>query len=126
MYLHTLLFSSYVCVYCINRKSMVNLDLYNITSILFYIYMFVCVYILALESAERRCSSEGQWEGKPGIIQQPNSKGWTNYTPCYTPELFQLIKKLYAGGNEDVAKVSIYISHDSCYLYKNTSEAVHV
>lgn len=42
------------------------------------------------EFAERRCTIEGIWETKPG-----NLNGWTNYTPCYTPELFELIKKLY-------------------------------
>ena len=39
------------------------------------------------------------------FTQYPN--GWTNYTPCYTPEMLQLINKLYATGNEDAAKVSL-------------------
>lgn len=54
-----------------------------------------------LEYAERRCSSEGTWEGKPG----GTSVGWTNYTPCFSPEVVQLFRKLYANGNEDDAKV---------------------
>jgi hypothetical protein len=31
-------------------------------------------------------------------------QGWTNYTPCFTPEMLQLMKKLYAG-SEDAANV---------------------
>ncbi|XP_040175431.1 PDF receptor isoform X3 [Anopheles arabiensis] len=51
--------------------------------------------------AERRCSAEGQWEGKPG--SPPTLHGWTNYTPCYSPEVIQLFRKLYASGSDDEA-----------------------
>lgn len=57
------------------------------------------------EFAERKCSDDGRWEGKngtPGERDSPN--GWTNYTPCFTPEMLLLIRKLYTG-NEEAAKV---------------------
>ncbi|XP_058821177.1 PDF receptor isoform X5 [Topomyia yanbarensis] len=60
------------------------------------------------EFAERRCSSEGQWEGKPGV--PASVLGWTNYTPCYSPEVLQLFKKLYAGGHTDEADIKIDIA----------------
>uniref|UniRef100_A0A182FR52 G-protein coupled receptors family 2 profile 2 domain-containing protein n=1 Tax=Anopheles albimanus TaxID=7167 RepID=A0A182FR52_ANOAL len=60
------------------------------------------------EFAERRCSAEGQWEGKPGT--PPTLSGWTNYTPCYSPEVIQLFRKLYAGGSDDEANVKIDIA----------------
>lgn len=58
--------------------------------------------------AERRCSAEGRWEGKPGSTF--NSLGWTNYTPCYSPEVIQLFRKLYAGGSNDEAEIKIIIA----------------
>ncbi|XP_035902080.1 PDF receptor isoform X1 [Anopheles stephensi] len=58
--------------------------------------------------AERRCSAEGQWEGKPG--SPSNLHGWTNYTPCYSPEVIQLFRKLYAGGSDDEANDKIDIA----------------
>ncbi|XP_058455071.1 PDF receptor isoform X2 [Malaya genurostris] len=58
--------------------------------------------------AERRCSADGRWEGKPGV--PANTLGWTNYTPCYNPEVLQLFKKLYAGGNTDEADIKIDIA----------------
>ncbi|XP_058061895.1 PDF receptor [Anopheles bellator] len=58
--------------------------------------------------AERRCSAEGQWEGRPGT--PPTLSGWTNYTPCYSPEVIQLFRKLYAGGSDDEANVKIDIA----------------
>lgn len=53
-----------------------------------------------LEFAIRRCSVDGRWEGRiPDDFSSP--KGWTNYTPCYTKELFDLYNKLYAGSNTE-------------------------
>jgi len=57
-----------------------------------------------IESAERRCSSEGQWESRLG---EPDAIGWTNFTPCFRPEVNRLLKKIYAGGNDDVGKVKL-------------------
>lgn len=57
------------------------------------------------ENVERRCSAEGEWEVKPGTTRLQYPNGWTNFTPCYSPEMLQLLNKLYAGGNENVAKV---------------------
>lgn len=39
-------------------------------------------------------------------LQYPN--GWTNFTPCYTDDMRKLLEKLYAYGNEDMAKVSTH------------------
>uniref|UniRef100_A0AAG5CPX5 G-protein coupled receptors family 2 profile 2 domain-containing protein n=1 Tax=Anopheles atroparvus TaxID=41427 RepID=A0AAG5CPX5_ANOAO len=58
--------------------------------------------------AERRCSAEGQWEGKPG--SPATLVGWTNYTPCYSDPVLQLFKKLYAGGSEDDVNVKFDIA----------------
>ncbi|XP_055643083.1 PDF receptor isoform X2 [Toxorhynchites rutilus septentrionalis] len=58
--------------------------------------------------AERRCSAEGRWEGKPGPT--PGLLGWTNYTPCYSPEVIQLFRKLYARGSTDEVEVKIDIA----------------
>jgi hypothetical protein len=55
------------------------------------------------EFAYKRCSVDGRWEGRrSGVFTSP--QGWTNYTPCFTPEMLQLIRKLYAG-SEDTANV---------------------
>ncbi|XP_043266612.1 PDF receptor isoform X2 [Venturia canescens] len=60
--------------------------------------------------AERRCSDDGRWEGRGGVIGERESpNGWTNYTPCFTPEMLLLIRKLYTG-NEDAAKVKLEIA----------------
>lgn len=79
------------------------------------IFFFSCLYLYCIplpvppslshheEFAERRCSAEGQWEGKPG--SPPTLHGWTNYTPCYSPEVIQLFRKLYASGSDDEANV---------------------
>ncbi|XP_037918586.1 PDF receptor-like [Hermetia illucens] len=52
--------------------------------------------------AERRCGLDGRWEGKSNITSPENSNGWTNYTPCFPPEVQDLLNRLYAGGNEDI------------------------
>ena len=53
--------------------------------------------------AERRCMDTGYWEGR--TLRESSTAGWTNYTPCFIPEMWDLIKKLYATTEED-AKVS--------------------
>ncbi|XP_023726525.1 PDF receptor [Cryptotermes secundus] len=58
--------------------------------------------------AYKRCSIDGRWEGRTSGGESP-PQGWTNYTPCFTPEMLQLIKKLYAG-SEDAAKVKLDIA----------------
>ncbi|XP_046741752.1 PDF receptor [Diprion similis] len=71
---------------------------------------------------EKRCGEDGQWEGREGSFAgrgspvsggsenvHGESHGWTNYTPCFTPEMLQLIRKLYSG-SEDAAKVKLDIA----------------
>ncbi|CAG7705420.1 unnamed protein product, partial [Allacma fusca] len=36
------------------------------------------------KQAFRRCDASGQWLNRDGV---PDGKGWTNYTPCFTPEI---------------------------------------
>jgi hypothetical protein len=60
---------------------------------------------LYTEFAERRCSAEGQWEGRPGAVST-GSAGWTNYTPCFTEETLELFRKLYSGNETEVSKPS--------------------
>ncbi|XP_011501338.1 PREDICTED: PDF receptor [Ceratosolen solmsi marchali] len=65
---------------------------------------------------EKHCDEDGQWEGRsgtPGDRDSPN--GWTNYTPCFTPEMLLLIRKLYTG-SEDLAKVRLDIAAKTRYL----------
>ncbi|KAG8039738.1 hypothetical protein G9C98_000467 [Cotesia typhae] len=56
--------------------------------------------------AERRCSDDGRWLGRNG---ERSSNGWTNYTPCFTPEMLLLIRKLYTG-DEHAAKIKLDIA----------------
>ena len=52
------------------------------------------------ESVIKHCDASGRWNGKDAtdfdLVQ-----GWTNYTPCFTPELQELMKELYSGSEED-------------------------
>ncbi|KAG8337189.1 G-protein coupled receptor activity protein [Homalodisca vitripennis] len=60
------------------------------------------------EFATKRCSVDGRWEGKvSGDYTTP--QGWTNYTPCYTPEMLELFKKLYTG-SEEAARMKLDIA----------------
>lgn len=61
----------------------------------FFNLFFFCIP----EYAERRCSREGKWEGKLGAAPI-DPVGWTNYTPCFPPEMRQLFKKVYANEND--------------------------
>lgn len=58
--------------------------------------------ILLAEFAERRCSAEGKWEGKPGSTQV-YQHGWANYSSCYTPQVRELFEKL---GNDSEVSAS--------------------
>lgn len=71
------------------------------------------------EFAERRCSDSGQWAPmamgpSPDLTAAAASEfnssstsvggdhhggGWTNYTPCYTPELYDLFRRINETGN---------------------------
>ncbi|GAB0093914.1 GPCR, family 2, extracellular hormone receptor domain [Sergentomyia squamirostris] len=65
--------------------------------------------------AERRCSTKGDWLGKNGTLDFPATQtGWTNYTPCYTPEMRYIIEMLYIDG--DTAKDKIKIAERTRYL----------
>ncbi|XP_071451372.1 PDF receptor [Hetaerina americana] len=87
--------------------------------------------------AVKRCGANGRWEGKTtgashaedisaggvdhgggplgdgvggaGVSLGSSGHGWTNYTPCFTPEMLQLLKKLYSG-SEDEAEVKFRIA----------------
>ncbi|XP_055701921.1 PDF receptor [Phlebotomus papatasi] len=52
--------------------------------------------------AERRCSTKGEWIGRNVTSDAQTQAGWTNYTPCYTPEMQHIMNMLYL--NRDTAK----------------------
>lgn len=54
------------------------------------------------EYVERRCSSEGRWQVKPGSNSN-NTQGWTNYTSCYLPEILDLMMKLGTDSEREVS-----------------------
>ncbi|CAL8147634.1 unnamed protein product [Orchesella dallaii] len=62
------------------------------------------------KSAFRVCSGTGKWLDKDGI---PSSTGWTNYTPCLTPEILEIIRKL---GSHDEAETKINIASNTRIL----------
>ncbi|XP_058806073.1 PDF receptor-like isoform X2 [Phymastichus coffea] len=65
---------------------------------------------------EKRCGDDGRWEGRDGTTGDRDSpSGWTNYTPCFTPEMLLLIRKLYTG-SEDLAKVKLDIAAKTRHL----------
>ncbi|XP_059607496.1 PDF receptor [Phlebotomus argentipes] len=57
--------------------------------------------------AERRCSVRGEWIGRNGSSDIQNYTGWTNYTPCYTPEMQHIMNMLYLNGNTAKDKFNI-------------------
>lgn len=61
------------------------------------------LFISYVEIVERKCSSFGQWEPRPGQRNLTNNIGWTNYTICFTPEMSELYKMLQEGGNKEVS-----------------------
>ncbi|XP_055914545.1 PDF receptor isoform X2 [Eupeodes corollae] len=51
--------------------------------------------------AERLCLKNGLWANKPhDTVFNPH--GWTNYTPCFKPDVIDLMQQLYSGGNSEV------------------------
>lgn len=54
--------------------------------------------------ATKKCSAEGRWEGKHPGEEATSPQGWTNYTPCYTPEMLELFRKLYVGSEKAAMK----------------------
>jgi hypothetical protein len=62
------------------------------------------------EHTYKRCSVDGRWEGKDeGDFSTP--QGWTNYTPCFTPEILELIRKLYSNDDAKVRVLNYSIQH---------------
>lgn len=45
------------------------------------------------EFAVRKCSTEGFWEGKPGVVST-STVGWTDFSGCYFPEFKKLLEQL--------------------------------
>ncbi len=52
---------------------------------------------MSIEFAERKCDVNGKWD-----TNGKNPDGWTNYRPCYLPELLNIIKILNQTGEGDV------------------------
>ncbi|XP_046397721.1 PDF receptor, partial [Ischnura elegans] len=51
----------------------------------------------------------GIGSGDGGVSLGSSGHGWTNYTPCFTPEMRQLLEKLYSG-SQDEAEVKFRIA----------------
>lgn len=56
----------------------------------------------------RKCGINGKWVGRFG---EDSEKGWTNYTPCFTPEIRDIMRRL---GSEDEAQVTKFLTSSTC------------
>lgn len=66
---------------------------------------FVCLFLqLQTEFANRKCEIDGHWGVRPND-SEPNPAGWTDYGPCYKPEVIRLMKEI-----KDVNVSNIYHS----------------
>ncbi|XP_062138818.1 PDF receptor isoform X3 [Drosophila sulfurigaster albostrigata] len=43
--------------------------------------------------ANRKCELDGHWGGRPNETE-PNPAGWTDYGPCYKPEVIRLMQEI--------------------------------
>ncbi|EDW07698.2 PDF receptor isoform X2 [Drosophila mojavensis] len=43
--------------------------------------------------ANRKCELDGHWGGRPNETE-PNHAGWTDYGPCYKPEVIRLMQEI--------------------------------
>ncbi|XP_076049229.1 PDF receptor-like [Oratosquilla oratoria] len=59
--------------------------------------------------AYRKCSSDGQWEGRRG---REKEGGWSNYNDCFLPTIKDLMDKLYAKSDED-AQMKLHVAEVS-------------
>ncbi|XP_068159091.1 PDF receptor isoform X1 [Drosophila tropicalis] len=48
--------------------------------------------------ANRKCELDGHWGSRPNQTE-PNPAGWTDYGPCYKPEVIQLMQEM---GSKDI------------------------
>ncbi|KAJ2954529.1 hypothetical protein O0L34_g2813 [Tuta absoluta] len=64
--------------------------------------------------AFRTCGEEGVWLNKQGNIGNPI--GWTNYTPCFPPEVQTLFVKFYEKQNEKDAHLKFEIAQWTRYM----------
>lgn len=48
--------------------------------------------IFFTEFANRKCELNGHWGGRPNEPINPN--GWTDYNPCFKPEVKTLLEKV--------------------------------
>lgn len=59
---------------------------------------------LQTEFANRKCEIDGHWGVRPND-SEPNPAGWTDYGPCYKPEVIRLMQEI-----KDVNVSNIYYS----------------
>ncbi|XP_035214962.1 PDF receptor-like [Stegodyphus dumicola] len=52
--------------------------------------------------ASRRCNENGRWDGR--YPDQETTKGWSNYTDCFTKEIKLLMDKLYTSSESDLQR----------------------
>ena len=73
----------------------------------------------------KRCDEDGLWEGRGGKSRERDSpSGWTNYTPCLTPEILELYLKLYS--DEKLAAVRINYTRALSYYIRVYTHPVMV
>lgn len=64
-----------------------------------------CTFLQSqIEFANRKCEIDGHWGVRPND-SEPNPAGWTDYGPCYKPEVKRLMKEI-----KDVSVSNIYYS----------------
>ncbi|ODM89688.1 PDF receptor [Orchesella cincta] len=68
------------------------------------------------ETAFRICGEHGRWLDGQGI---PSSNGWTNYTPCLTPEILEIMRRL--GSKDDAQHLILELSR----TLKNSRTRIH-
>ncbi|XP_066939200.1 PDF receptor-like isoform X1 [Macrobrachium rosenbergii] len=65
-----------------------------------------------LQMAHRRCGPNGIWLGQTsvgGALEDPDNRGWTNYTMCFVPEVKEFLDKLHSSSEED-AKLKLHVA----------------
>ncbi|XP_026759369.3 PDF receptor-like [Galleria mellonella] len=63
--------------------------------------------------ANRRCGDDGLWIGRRG--NKSNEVGWTNYMPCFPPEVQELLMKVYEDDERD-AHLKFEIAQRTRYM----------
>lgn len=58
-------------------------------------------FIIITEFANRKCELDGRWGTRPNATEA-NATGWTDYGPCYKPEVIRLMQQMGSKDNLDL------------------------